>query len=215
MVFCGQCGMQLAQGSTRCPRCGAVVEEPGMAAEELHSDDPTIASPAIQAPNTQQGQSINGPQPLILSQGGHPSSYTNGYNNGLQVPYDATSMVDPAGYTQQQQMGSSYGNYPSQSNQANGYPSLTTGAYPPSQAPYGTMGAGGNYATGMSYPNAMQQQTGYQQMSGLQYQQQEQVEQERATANARGRTTGLVLILFGLIFIFGAVILFAVQNHII
>ena len=27
MIFCGQCGLQLAAGTTRCPRCGATVEE--------------------------------------------------------------------------------------------------------------------------------------------------------------------------------------------
>jgi hypothetical protein len=209
MVFCGQCGLQLAQGSTRCPRCGAVVEEPGIAAEELHSDDPTVASPAISGPRTQQtppGQPFSGQQPLVLGSTGQP----NGYNKSTQLPYDATSMVNPADYTQQQQPGNSYANYPAQPNQANNYPSLTTGAYAAPQTPYGN----NNYATGMSYPNTMQPQTGYQQIPGQNYPQ-DQLAQTHTAANARGRTAGLVLILFGLIFIFGAVILFAIQNHII
>lgn len=205
MIFCGQCGLQLAPGSTRCPRCGAMVEEPQTAAltEELHSDDPTIASASIIGPLT-QGQ---GQQPLVLGSG----STQNGYPSGTQAAYDATNMMEPPNYTQTQNQ--PYTGYPAQSGSA--YPSTTTGAYQPPQGQYneyGTMG-GGNYQTGMVYPNGMQSQIGYQQMSG-QYMQDE-AEMARAAANARGRTTGLVLVLFGLILIFGAVILFAIQHHMI
>lgn len=210
MIFCGQCGLQLAPGSTHCPRCGAMVEEPQTTAvaEELHNDDLTIASASILGPLTQdQGQQSNGPQPLVLG----PGSSQSGYPSGTQAAYDATSMIDQSNYTQTQNQ--PYPGYPPQSGSAN--PSLTTGAYQPPQAQYneyGTMG-GGNYQTGMVYPNGMQPQMGYPQLSG-QYMQNE-AEMARSAANARGRTTGLVLVLFGLILIFGAVILFAVQHHMI
>lgn len=193
MVFCGQCGLQLARGSTRCPRCGATIEEPqtGAAPEELHNDDPTMASPSIRAAMTQH-QRPNGhsSQPLMLGSGINQMDQA-GQATYQNTPYDATSMVDPAAYTQVQSQqlgpGNTYNGYPS--------PSITTGTYPQPQGPYneyGTMG-GGSYATGMPY----------------------QHQQELAAINARGRTTGLILVLFGLILIFGAVILFAVQQHMI
>ncbi len=44
MIFCGQCGLQLASGDTRCPHCGATVESDGTLQGSPHRDDPTIAS---------------------------------------------------------------------------------------------------------------------------------------------------------------------------
>jgi len=49
MVFCGQCGLQLAPGSSTCPRCGAINQSttnsvPGNQPTVMASDDPTAAS---------------------------------------------------------------------------------------------------------------------------------------------------------------------------
>jgi hypothetical protein len=43
MLFCGQCGLQLAPGSTTCPRCGTATQ-PGLPQDNQYLDDPTIAS---------------------------------------------------------------------------------------------------------------------------------------------------------------------------
>jgi len=90
MIFCGQCGIQLASGTIRCPRCGATVEEAKAAEDALHTNDYTIAGQSL--PNlSQAGPVMPGtpPQPLIL----RPGTTTNNYN-----PEDATSMIDAATY---------------------------------------------------------------------------------------------------------------------
>src|ERR1035438_2388633 len=43
MLFCGQCGLQLAPGSTTCPRCGTATQQ-GLPQDNQFLDDPTIAS---------------------------------------------------------------------------------------------------------------------------------------------------------------------------
>lgn len=83
MVFCGQCGLQLSPGMTRCPRCGTMTE---IAAdnniEPLQADAPTIEATYIQRPQVtmypdvpQQSFSATPPdsQKLIL----HASSNGN------------------------------------------------------------------------------------------------------------------------------------------
>ena len=44
MVFCGRCGIQLAPGSSRCPRCGAL-SEVNVIGEDPHMNDATVISP--------------------------------------------------------------------------------------------------------------------------------------------------------------------------
>ncbi len=44
MVFCGRCGLQLAPGSSRCPRCGALTDV-DVTSENPHMDDATVISP--------------------------------------------------------------------------------------------------------------------------------------------------------------------------
>lgn len=43
MVFCGRCGLQLAPGSSRCPRCGTLAEV-NVISEDPHMNDATIIS---------------------------------------------------------------------------------------------------------------------------------------------------------------------------
>jgi hypothetical protein len=217
MIFCGQCGLQLASGSTRCPRCGAIIEETSKQVGELHADDPTVATPSLQnQPSTSTQQAPLNQQPLILRPGVNTSSGTQGtqtpYNN-----YDETSMMERSNPPLAPQPGNSYPGYPPQQS-GSGYPLQSGGNYPSQgmyPAEYGTNT--GNYGAGpgVSYPNmppqGMQAQMGpgYPLASGA-YQQ-----DEHAARSARGRTTGLILVLCGLIFILGAVILFALQIHMI
>ncbi len=73
MIFCGQCGLQLAPGIAKCPRCGAIVDQ-GVQGGEFHADDATVTSlpyypnnpsqPAAQRP-TGQFTPPN-PQKLVL-----------------------------------------------------------------------------------------------------------------------------------------------------
>lgn len=134
MIFCGQCGLQLAPGSTRCPRCGAEVEPSDIATEgALHSDDATIASPSLKVQTPSRPN--NGPQPLVLRPDSNPGNYD--YNA------QATSRVESPQYGGQA-MGTSY-------------PGV---GYQQSYPDYGTQQAGG-YSTvqgqGISYPGTLQQ----------------------------------------------------------
>jgi len=55
MVFCGRCGLQLAPGSSRCPRCGALTEV-DVISENQHMNDATAISPRQDALNTLPAQ---------------------------------------------------------------------------------------------------------------------------------------------------------------
>lgn len=98
MVFCGQCGFQLAPGILRCPRCGATteVDSSGATIENLPVDGPTVASKRVTqnpsrstyGPNT----SDYNPQPLILRDNAGAT-----YNN-TQGTYGATAGGVPPSY---------------------------------------------------------------------------------------------------------------------
>ncbi len=205
MIFCGQCGMQLAPGSTRCPRCGAAVDptDVGVKKEELHQDDPTVASPSLLVRN-QPLQPLPGNQPPLVLRPDGGSTY-----DVQSAGYEATRRVEApdyrTGYPTQQSAGPvSYAGYPPQSG---AYPNPTTPmAYPDYSQP---LGSGGVYPTqGMSYSGLTpQMNTGYQQMPG-QYGQ----EQQKASANSKGRVAAMIIIMVGLLFILTAVILFVVQQ---
>jgi len=132
MIFCGQCGLQLAPGTIRCPRCGATVEEGKAAEDAKNANNYTIAGQSL--PNlSQAGPVMPGapPQPLIL----RPGTTTNNYN-----PQDATSMMEaPTYHTNMapgQTMGTQYpasGLYPSQASYPN-Y-SMPGGTYAPGGMP--------------------------------------------------------------------------------
>ena len=151
MIFCGQCGFQLAPGTTQCPRCGAKVEETNGQPTELHSDDATIATHSMTVRNTPGQSQVSPPQPLILRPGANSNDY------GSQMAYDATSRVEAPNYGTQIPQNPHLGSaYPSS------YPQQSGSAYPPPQGNYsdfanrpsGTYGGGG-------YP--MNTQGGYQQ----------------------------------------------------
>src|SRR5437868_3825710 len=121
MIFCGQCGLQLAPVTTHCPRCGATVDESNIQATDMHSDDATMASLSTRNPTGLPPASP--PQQLILRPGDR-----NDY--GSQVAYDATSRMEAPNYgtpmPQNPNVGSTYGsNYPQQSGSS--YPDFTRG----------------------------------------------------------------------------------------
>jgi hypothetical protein len=120
MIFCGQCGLQLAPGTTICPRCSTIVEELKADIDASHANDNTTAGQSI-SHLSQAGSIMPGapPQQLVL----RPGTTTGGYN-----PQDATSMMEasyaPAGMSapgMTNQMG-----YPPQQNTgtSNGNPTL-------------------------------------------------------------------------------------------
>ncbi len=138
MIFCGQCGLQLAPGTTRCPRCGAMIEETNTSATELHPDDATIASHSLTTRNPAGPSQISPPQPLILRPGATSSDY------GSQMAYDATNRVEAPNYgtqiPQNPNLGSAYtSSYPDIGTRASGtyggggYPTNVQGPY---QQPY-------------------------------------------------------------------------------
>ncbi len=90
MIFCGQCGLQLAPGTIRCPRCGATVEEAKAAEDVSRANDFTIAGQSL--PNLSQAGPVmpsTPSQPLVL----RPGTTANDYN-----PQDATSMMEAPTY---------------------------------------------------------------------------------------------------------------------
>jgi hypothetical protein len=168
MFFCGQCGFQVAPGMTRCPRCGAAVDTTNAGpAGDLHSDDPTVASPSL--PSSQTGMHTRGDQQRLVL---HPES---GDDYGAPTVFGSATHMDTPAYP-------TYGTPPGGQN----YP--TTG---------GQQGTYGGYTPG-----------------GQPYQQNypDQAQYDQAARN-RGRTTGLVLILIGLLMILSAVALFVLQQH--
>lgn len=100
MVFCGRCGLQLAPGSTRCPRCGALTEV-DVVAENPHMDDPTFVSPRLDEIQTQRGQVDQRYPPGMaltplhnaLRQDEQPSNPGSSYN-----PYTPMPPVEPVSH---------------------------------------------------------------------------------------------------------------------
>jgi hypothetical protein len=183
MIFCGQCGLQLAPGTPRCPRCGATVEEAKAAEDVSHANDYTIASQSL--PNlSQTGPGMPGtpPQPLIL----RPGTTINDYN-----PQDATSMMEAPTYNT---------NMPPRQNMGTQHPG--SGHYPP-QASYPNYSMpGGTYApAGMPSPG-MSSQMGYAPQQNT----------STSNANQTLRVAGLIITLFGVLLILSAVILFVMQQ---
>lgn len=190
MIFCGQCGLQIAQGTTHCPRCGTAVDQPGAGAPgegSLQDNNATVASPSFMShPSMGQSQvsspGIPGtpPQPLILRPG------QNDY--GTLGSDDATSMIEapfPTRTASNPNMGASYaGNYPAQGQ----YPEQTYGGG------YAGSGPGNTYYPGMA-PG---------------YGAPEQAEQQE---NKKLRAAAMVIIVLGLVFVLIAIVLFAMQQN--
>jgi len=214
MIFCGQCGQQLAPGDVRCSRCGAAIEPDAQTTtRDAHPNAPTEEARSFlvnRSPSTYaQGQA--GPpiqqnemqQKLVLRPG------VDGDNYPTAAASDATSMMDPA------MMG---GAYPT------AYPQQSATNYPPAGASYGGFPPKGaeNFAARGAYTGFTQQgggpytpmPAGYPASSPYQPPfEQYQDMQEPVAHNSRGRSASLVIILIGLLFILSAAILFILQHN--
>lgn len=193
MIFCGQCGLQLASGDTRCPRCGTPVDaQPPVG--EVYPNAPTVESQSFgvrppSQPGTQPADGqfpTNNPQRLVLRQNG------SSYDYGTQGAFDATTRMEP----------------PPAAN----YPGYTQGG---GQSMMGTRTraqAGGSYPTmNTAYPRSRPGVGGYQPTSAAnQYQ---AGSQTIAAQNTKGRAAALVLILLGLLFIIVAMVLLLLQHN--
>src|SRR5260370_26657053 len=182
MIFCGQCGLQLAPGTIRCPRCGSTIEEAKAAEDVSRATDFTIAGQSL--PNLPQAGPVmpsTPSQPLVL----RPGTTANDYN-----PQDATSMMEAPTYNTNmppgQTMGTQYpgsGYYPPQAS------------YPNYNMPRGTYAPGGMPSPGMT------NQMGYA----------PQQHTSTSSSTPTLRISGLIIALFGVLLILSAVILFIVQ----
>jgi hypothetical protein len=186
MIFCGQCGLQLAPGTTRCPRCGATIDEPGTPEHgmDIHPDDATIASHALQL-NTHNPVSpspVPPPQPLVLRPGNENSDY------GAPASHDATSRMDASAY------GTQFSSHPHQPySSGNSY--AGQGSYPE----LATRGSGNTFG-GTNYPMSIH--VGYQPPfpSG------------QPSTTSKVRTTAVVFIILGVFFFLIATVLFVLQH---
>lgn len=178
MVFCGKCGFQLTSGNTTCPRCGTPTEI-GMISEASQPDSPTIVA------NT------------ILSGNPSPSGSQETISPGRPIEQQPLILSSPQlDYGSAQQMANEATNmmgtqYPASSGQE---PTRTV--YPnymqPGATPYSQQGP--------AYSGYAMAPTSYQHIAAAQ--------EEAEKVRARGRITGLLLILLGLLFILGAMVLF-------
>jgi hypothetical protein len=184
MIFCGQCGLQQAPGATHCPRCGAPVEGEGVV-EEYYVDGPTAASFPY-APQTP-------PLPGKSSQAGAPPPNNpqklvlGGGRQNMPGANEPTGKVDA----------STYHTYlsPSPSNQNTRTPDA---GYPSS----------GNYSSaGTSYPGILPASMGSASPSSSYY------PRQQSSQRSKGRVASLMIILFGLLLILGAMVVFALKQN--
>ncbi len=184
MVFCGQCGLQQVPGATRCPRCGAPVEDEAVAGE-YYVDGPTIASfSPVTQPSSQPGKSTQTGAP---SPNG-PPLWTLGEDKQSILEANApTRKIDAPIYNTQ--LSSSPSN-PNGSTHDPGYPS-TSNYLPP----------------GASYPGILPGSMGSAPPSSP-YQSRQQSPQK-----SKGRVASLLIILLGLLLILGAMVIFALKQN--
>jgi hypothetical protein len=190
MIFCGQCGLQIALGTIRCPRCGTTVEETKDAEEASHVNNPTIAGQSL--PHLSQAGTMMAStpqQPLILRLGTTTSSYS---------PQDATSMMEAPIYNTNMPPGQAMGTQ---------FPS--GGVYPTQQASYPNYSMPGNtYAPG-GIPSGTYLPTGATSQRGYGGPQQQNT--SATNGNPTMRIAGLIIACFGVLLILSAVILFLIQ----
>jgi hypothetical protein len=178
MVFCGKCGFQLTSGNIACPRCGTPTEETEILSDAPQPDSPTIAASTFQGGNP----SFSGAQETIGP--GRPSEQQPLILGSPQPDYgNMQQMANEA----TNMMGTQYpGNAPE----------LTRTVYPNYVQPGAT-----------PYPQQAVSYSGYA-AAATSYQHIAPAQEEAEKARARGRIAGLLLILIGLLFILGAMVLF-------
>ncbi len=184
MVFCGKCGFQLTSGDSTCPRCGTPTEAESIL-EDAQINSPTIASSSF----------------LGVTQS-HPGTQGSGSSGtpGEQQPLILSSNRDHYGTPEQManeptsMMGSQTAGMPGQATVRSPYPGYT----PQSAA---------------SYPQQSASYAGYGMQGGTAYQPNGTAPADAESARARGRVVALLLILIGLLFILGAMVLFILTHN--
>ncbi len=182
MVFCGKCGFQLTSGNITCPRCGTPTETEFIS-DASQPDSPTIAASTIFTTN----QSPAGSQESI-----------NTSRPMEQQPLILSS--HPSGYNVAEQMANDATNMMG-TQYASAGQMPTRSAYPD----YAHQSAINNPHQGAPYPGYTMATSSYDQQFGTSPEEAEKV-------RARGRITGLLLILIGLLFILGAMVLFLLTH---
>jgi uncharacterized Zn finger protein (UPF0148 family) len=183
MVFCGKCGFQLTSGNITCPRCGTPTETE-LISDESQPDSPTIAASTIYGVN----QSYAASQETISTS--RPME---------QQPIILGSHPDD--YSLAEQMANEATNRMGSQNAGTGQ--IPTRAEYPEYVPQ----SAANYPQqGAAYPGYNVATTSYQQQFGAST-------EEAEKARSRGRITGLLLILIGLLFILGAMVLFLLTHN--
>jgi hypothetical protein len=207
MIFCGQCGLQLPPGATRCPRCGTPVEG-DTAVEEFYGDDPTVASSPY-LPHTPPQPDIYG-QAETLAPNNPQKRVLGADKQSTLEPSAPTSRIDASSYNRRNAGPArppsspnadtfrtdhvSGGNYPTQGASYPGYRPQSGSNYPSQEAPYPVvpLGTRGYSSSSSPYP----------------------YEQPPASSQrARGRVAALVIILLGLLLILGAMVIFALKQN--
>jgi len=183
MIFCGKCGFQLTSGNIICPRCGTLTETDQIS-DESQPDSPTIAA----STNFMVNQSYAGSQETIS-----PGSHIE------QQPLILGS--HPNDYGIAEQMANDATNR--MSTQYSGSGQIAPGGVYPD---YAQQSAANYPQQGMPYPGYAIASSSYEQQTGASL---DNVEKVRA----RGRITGLLLILIGLLFILGAMVLFIMTHN--
>ena len=183
MVFCGKCGFQLTSGNITCPRCGTPTETE-LISDESQPDSPTIAASTIFGVN----QSYSAPEETIS-----PSR-----------PMEQQPLIlgsHPNDYNLAEQMANEATNMMDTQNTGTGRTS-TRAVYPE----YVPQSAANYSQQGAQYPGYNMATPSYQQQIGASSEEAEKV-------RARGRINGLLLILIGLLFILGAMVLFIMTHN--
>jgi hypothetical protein len=205
MIFCGQCGLQLPPGASRCPRCGTPVEG-DTAVEDFYMDDPTVASFPY-GPHTP-------PQPDIYGQAGTPAP-----NNPqkLMLGVDKQSTLEPNAPTNRVDA-SRYNRRSAGSAQPPSSPNADTfrtppvggGNFPTQEASYPGYRPQSNYSSQEApYPVVPPGNTAYASPSSPYHYTQSPISSQKA----RGRVAALLIILFGLLLILGAMVIFALKQN--
>jgi hypothetical protein len=194
MIFCGQCGLQLAPNNTICPRCGAAIDPDVIFTEDPHSNDPTAALPPKSPPRPSQ-PTVQRPgpftpaqqQPLILRPDG---------TIGNQLANEPTSLVDSPAYGPRTPMTPSV---PSRSSYPGFTPQSGADYLPPTQQ--------------ASYPGLTPQSNiRYQPLPG-EYIPTLSTQPPAPVRRGRSRVVSLLVILFGLLVILSAMAVFILQRN--
>lgn len=184
MVFCGKCGFQLTSGNITCPRCGTPTEAESII-EDAHIDSPTIASSSFSG--------VNQPYPGTQGAG-------NAGTPGEQQPLILSSNRDQYGAPEQM------------ANEPTGMMSSQTAGMP-GQAPSRSTYPGYVPQSAASYPQQSASYSGYGMQGGTTYQPHQTSPADAESIRARGRVVALLLILIGLLFILGAMVLFILTHN--